>query len=79
MRILEILKKPNGAMGLGRVLIFLFGLELLVLTPWIVITGKDNSPYVATWIFFLILFLAVVYSKVLDSKYLSISVKDDSK
>jgi len=79
MRVLDILKKPNGAMGLGRVLIFLFGLELLVLTPWIVITGKDNSPYVATWIFFLILFLAVVYSKVLDSKYLSISVKDDSK
>ena len=79
MEVLEILKKPNGAMGLGRVLIFLFGVELLILTPIVVLVGRDNHPYVATWIFFLVLFLAVIYSKVVDSRYLGISINEGDK
>lgn len=75
-KILTTLRKPTGAMSLGRVLIFLFGTEILVLTPYVVFVGKENAPYVAFLVFFLVLFLSVIYSKIVDSKYLSISLKD---
>ena len=54
----------------------MFGAEILVITPWVVFVGKDNAPYVAFLVFFLVLFLSVIYSKIVDSKYLSFSVKD---
>ena len=75
-KLLSVLRKPTGAMSLGRVLIFLFGAEILVITPWVVFVGKENAPYVAFLVFFLVLFLSVIYSKIVDSKYLSFSVKD---
>lgn len=78
-KLLETLKKPSGAMSLGRVLVFLFGLEVLLLTPYIMIVGKENAPFVAFLVFFAFLFTALIFNKVVDSKYLSISVKDDDK
>ena len=75
-KLLSTLRKPTGAIGLGRVLIFLFGAEILVMTPYVIFVGKENAPYVAFLVFFLVLFLSVIYSKIVDSKYLSISLKD---
>lgn len=78
-KLLQTLKKANGAMSLGRVLVFLFGLEILILTPYILIVGKENAPFVAFLVFFGFLFTALIFNKVVDSKYLSISIKDGDK
>ena len=67
-RLCTMLLKPNGAMSLGRVLVFLFGLEVLLLTPYVVYIGKENAPYVAFLIFFAGLFCALIYNKVVDAK-----------
>lgn len=78
-KLLETLKKPNGAMSLGRVLVFLFGAEVLILTPYTIVIGKENAPFVAFLVFFAFLFCALIYNKVVDSKYLSISAKEGEK
>lgn len=75
-KLFSMLQKPNGAMSLGRVLVFLFGLEVLVLTPYVIYVGKENAPYVAFLVFFAFLFCALIYNKQVDGKFLSISAKD---
>ena len=77
--LISMLRKPNGAMGLGRVLIFLFGLEILAIVPYITIfKGFEFWIFLA---FFTLLFLLVIYSKNVDAKIdgraVSISVKDE--
>lgn len=78
-KLLETLKKPTGAMSLGRVLVFLFGIEVLILTPYILVVGKENAPFVAFLVFFGFLFTALIFNKMVDSKYLSITIKDGDK
>lgn len=78
-KIIETLRKPSGAMSLGRVLVFLFGLEALLLTPYILIVGKENAVYVVFLVFFAFLFCALIFNKVVDSKYISISTKEGDK
>lgn len=76
-----MLRKPNGAMGLGRVLIFLFGLEILAIVPYITIF--QGFPFSLFLAFFALLFLLVIYSKSVDAKIdgraVSLSVKDEVK
>lgn len=76
-KLFSMLQKPDGAMSLGRVLVFLFGLEALILTPYVVYVGKENAPYVAFLVFFAFLFCALIYNKKVDGKFLSISARDD--
>lgn len=78
-KILETLKKQNGAMSLGRVMVFLFGLEILILTPWVLVVGKENAPFVAFLVFFAVLFAALIFNKVVDSKFLTVEVKEEGK
>lgn len=83
-----MLIKPNGAVSLGRVLVFLFGLEILVLMPFIVIYNTIKKPdsttaliaAIAYLAFFTILFCALIYNKTIDAKIdrqgFTIGVKD---
>lgn len=75
------LRKPNGAIGLGKVLIFLFGLEILAIVPYITLfLGFEFWQFL---VFFGVLFLLVVYSKSVDAKIdgraVSLSVKNEVK
>lgn len=63
-------------MSLGRVLVFLFGIEILIMTPYILYVGKENAPFTMFLIFFAGLFCALIYNKTVDSKILNITVKD---
>ena len=77
---LKILKKPNGAISLIRVLILLYGIEVAGLIPYVVIKGEENPVLISVLTFYIIMVFAGVYGKVIDSKYLSIGIKDgDSK
>lgn len=73
---LQILKKPNGAISLMRVLILLYGVELAGLIPYVVIKAEENPVLVSVLVFYSIMVFAGVYGKVVDSKYLSIGIKD---
>lgn len=80
-KIFAMLCKPSGAMSLGKALIFLFGLEILVMIPYItIIQGFPFSLFLA---FFFLLFIVVVYSKTVDAKIdgraVSVTVKDEVK
>ena len=77
-KLFSMLCKQNGAMSLGRVLIFLFGLEILAIIP--IITIWRNFSFWIFLVFFFVLFLSVIYSKTVDAKIekdsLSVNVKD---
>lgn len=59
-----------------RVLILLYGVELAGLIPYVVIKAEENPVLVSVLVFYSIMVFAGVYGKVVDSKYLSIGIKD---
>lgn len=78
-QLLSMFQKPNLVMSMAKVLIFIFGIEVAILTPYVIWIGKENLAYNSFLLFFLAAFLTAVCSKVVDSKYLSIGVKDGEK
>lgn len=86
-KLLNMLKKRENAFSLGRVLVFLFGIEILVLVPFMVVYDMIKNAgatavvsLIAFLIFFAVLFCALIYNKTVDAKIdkqsVGISVKD---
>lgn len=77
MRFIKILQREDGAMSLGRVLIFVFGAEIAVIAPYILVMCKTSPEFVAFLVFFAFLFCALIWKKKVDSKFLNISAEQE--
>ena len=85
--LINMLKKKENAFSLGRVLIFLFGMEILILVPFVVIYDMIKNVgttavvcLIAFLIFFAVMFCALIWDKTvgakIDRQSVSIDVKD---
>lgn len=79
MRFLKILQREDGAMSLGRVLVFVFGVEIAAVAPYLLIMCKASPEFVAFLIFFSFLFCSLIYNKKVDSKFLNISAEREKE
>lgn len=79
----DIFKREDDAISLGRVMIFLFGVELAILIPVVLVwllCLKSTQILTAFGLvlgFWLVLFFAGIHNKKIECQYLKIS--NDSK